>query len=241
MTDIDFYELLECERTADGATIKSSYRQVWRSSPPSRSKMPAATPIAETRFKAISEAYDCPQGPAEARGLRSATATRRFRNRRRSGVKARASSGFLGHLRERVRRISWAAVRAAAARRTTARRRPALRSSRSVSKRPITGKTVATSPIDVAANVRPCATVPAPSRAPHAHRPVATCAGHGKVRAQQGFFVVERACPTCHGAGQVITDPVHRLPRRGARRQGPRRSSRQRSPAGVDEGTRIRI
>jgi molecular chaperone DnaK len=28
------------------------------------------------------------------------------------------------------------------------------------------------------------------------------CGGHGKVRAQQGFFVVERTCPTCHGAAK---------------------------------------
>ena len=34
-----------------------------------------------------------------------------------------------------------------------------------------------------------------------------TCAGMGKVRAQQGFFTVERACPTCSGAGQVIKNP----------------------------------
>ena len=27
------------------------------------------------------------------------------------------------------------------------------------------------------------------------------------MRAQQGFFVVERTCPHCHGSGQVITDP----------------------------------
>jgi molecular chaperone DnaJ len=34
-----------------------------------------------------------------------------------------------------------------------------------------------------------------------------TCHGHGKVRAQQGFFVVERTCPTCHGRGQTISSP----------------------------------
>jgi molecular chaperone DnaJ len=33
------------------------------------------------------------------------------------------------------------------------------------------------------------------------------CGGHGKVRAQQGFFMVERACPNCHGRGEVIEKP----------------------------------
>ena len=34
-----------------------------------------------------------------------------------------------------------------------------------------------------------------------------TCHGAGKVRAQQGFFVVERHCPHCGGAGETISDP----------------------------------
>ena len=29
----------------------------------------------------------------------------------------------------------------------------------------------------------------------------------GKVRAQQGFFTVERTCPTCNGMGQIIKNP----------------------------------
>ena len=34
-----------------------------------------------------------------------------------------------------------------------------------------------------------------------------TCHGAGKVRAQQGFFLVERGCPTCGGAGKVVRNP----------------------------------
>src|SRR3546814_2272348 len=34
-----------------------------------------------------------------------------------------------------------------------------------------------------------------------------TCHGRGRVRAQQGFFTIERTCPACHGAGQVIDRP----------------------------------
>ena len=40
-----------------------------------------------------------------------------------------------------------------------------------------------------------------------APRTCQTCNGMGKVRAQQGFFVVERGCPNCRGSGEVITDP----------------------------------
>src|SRR5207253_1675742 len=31
-----------------------------------------------------------------------------------------------------------------------------------------------------------------------------TCAGHGRVRAAQGFFSIERTCPNCHGRGEVM-------------------------------------
>ena len=34
-----------------------------------------------------------------------------------------------------------------------------------------------------------------------------TCAGHGRVRTQQGFFQMERACPTCGGQGEYVSDP----------------------------------
>ena len=40
-------------------------------------------------------------------------------------------------------------------------------------------------------------------------QPATTCGGRGQVRAQQGFFVVERTCPTCRGVGEVIADPCH--------------------------------
>ena len=33
------------------------------------------------------------------------------------------------------------------------------------------------------------------------------CGGQGRVRAQQGFFAIERTCPQCQGMGQVLRDP----------------------------------
>jgi molecular chaperone DnaJ len=65
------------------------------------------------------------------------------------------------------------------------------------------------------------------------------CAGHGKVRAQQGFFVVERTCPTCHGRGEVIEDPCKVCGGEG--RVDERKTISVNVPPGVDEGTRIRV
>jgi molecular chaperone DnaJ len=65
------------------------------------------------------------------------------------------------------------------------------------------------------------------------------CNGHGKVRAQQGFFVVERTCPSCHGAGRVIDTPCRAC--RGEGRVDKEKQLTVNIPAGVDEGTRIRL
>jgi molecular chaperone DnaJ len=61
----------------------------------------------------------------------------------------------------------------------------------------------------------------------------------GKVRAQQGFFVVERVCPACRGSGEIITDPCPNC--HGEGRALSQRMLSVKIPAGVDEGTRIRV
>ena len=66
-----------------------------------------------------------------------------------------------------------------------------------------------------------------------------TCAGHGRVRAQQGFFAIERTCPTCAGRGQVIDNPCAACS--GAGRVTRDRSLSVNIPAGVEDGTRIRL
>jgi molecular chaperone DnaJ len=66
-----------------------------------------------------------------------------------------------------------------------------------------------------------------------------TCHGAGRVRAQQGFFTIERACPGCHGAGRVIDNPC-----RSCGGQGRIRREKTLSvsiPPGVEDGTRIRL
>jgi molecular chaperone DnaJ len=66
-----------------------------------------------------------------------------------------------------------------------------------------------------------------------------TCGGAGAVRSQSGFFTVERACPTCQGRGQVITDPCTTCSGQG--RVTKERNLNVTIPAGVEDGTRIRI
>ncbi|MGM1050811.1 MAG: molecular chaperone DnaJ [Pseudomonadota bacterium] len=66
-----------------------------------------------------------------------------------------------------------------------------------------------------------------------------TCAGHGQVRMQQGFFAVQQTCPTCHGSGQHIKVPCHKCNGEGRVRET--RTLSVKIPAGVDTGDRIRL
>jgi molecular chaperone DnaJ len=59
------------------------------------------------------------------------------------------------------------------------------------------------------------------------------------VRAQQGFFAIERTCPTCHGRGQTIENPCDKCA--GAGRVTRERTLSVNVPAGVEDGTRIRL
>jgi molecular chaperone DnaJ len=65
------------------------------------------------------------------------------------------------------------------------------------------------------------------------------CNGRGQVRYQQGFFSIARTCPTCQGAGSVITDPCPKC--KGEGRLLRDRVVETKVPAGVEDGTRIRF
>mgnify|MGYP001453096244 CR=1 FL=1 len=69
--------------------------------------------------------------------------------------------------------------------------------------------------------------------------PCPTCGGAGRVRATQGFFSIERTCPNCHGRGEVIDDPCPNCG--GAGRVTRERTLSVNIPAGVEDGTRIRL
>lgn len=66
-----------------------------------------------------------------------------------------------------------------------------------------------------------------------------TCQGAGRVRAQQGFFTVERPCHSCGGVGEIIEKPCKQCA--GSGKQRKEKSLAVSIPAGVEEGTRIRL
>lgn len=65
------------------------------------------------------------------------------------------------------------------------------------------------------------------------------CSGRGTVRAQQGFFTIERTCHVCQGTGKIIKNPCKKCAGSGTVRK--EKSLSVTIPAGVEEGTRIRL
>ena len=66
-----------------------------------------------------------------------------------------------------------------------------------------------------------------------------SCGGRGQIRHQQGFFTLSRPCSRCEGSGEIIPTPCDDCRGTGHARQ--KRDLRIRIPAGVDEGSRLRI
>lgn len=66
-----------------------------------------------------------------------------------------------------------------------------------------------------------------------------TCNGAGRIRAQQGFFTIERTCATCNGAGSIIKDACKKCAGSGRIRK--EKTLKVQIPKGIDSGRRIRL
>lgn len=229
---VDFYELLGVDRGADGATIKSAYRKLAMQYHPDRNP---GCKDSEARFKAINQAYDCLKDD-QKRAAYDRFGHAAFENGGPGGAGGHAGFSDLGDIFETI--FGATGFGSTAGGRGRQKRRGAdLRYDMEITlEEAFTGKSREIV-IEVSAQCEECdGSGAAPGTG---SRTCTTCAGHGQVRAQQGFFVVERACPSCHGAGQVIEEPCRSC--RGEGRVDKRKTLKVDIPAGVDEGNRIRL
>lgn len=65
------------------------------------------------------------------------------------------------------------------------------------------------------------------------------CQGTGQISMAQGFFSVRQACPYCQGAGRTVESPCPDCAGEGRVRK--RKNIQIHIPAGVDDGSRLRI
>lgn len=66
-----------------------------------------------------------------------------------------------------------------------------------------------------------------------------TCHGMGRVQMRQGMFAVQTTCPQCRGAGTKIEKPCSKCEGKG--RVAKKRTVAVKIPAGVDDGSRLRL
>lgn len=228
-TDIDYYELLEVSRDADEGTIKRAYRKLAMKYHPDRNP---GDKECEAKFKAINQAYDCLKDP-QKRAAYDRFGHAAFQNGMGGGQGPRSDFGDIGDIFETI----FGSAFGGGGGRAQPRRGADLRYDLEVTlDEAFHGKTVELE-IEVSQNCETCSGSGATPGT--GERECRMCDGYGKVRAKQGFFVVERPCPTCHGRGAVIENPCSDC--RGEGRVDRMRALEVEVPPGVDTGTRIRL
>ncbi|MEQ8640578.1 MAG: molecular chaperone DnaJ [Alphaproteobacteria bacterium] len=243
MATRDYYEVLGVARDADADTVKKAYRKLAMEHHPDRNKGDAK---AEQRFKDVNQAYDVlkdPQkkaaydrfghaafeaggmGAAGAGGGAGAAGARGFGDFTQGfadifeemfgdsvGGRGRGGQGARGRGSDLRYNLEVDLATAFAGKEARIR--------------------VPTSIACDSCNGSGAEGGAAPTTCP-------SCGGAGRMRAQQGFFTIERTCPTCAGAGQVIDKPCRKCS--GAGRVQRDRTLTVNIPAGVEDGTRIRL
>ncbi len=229
MAEVDFYELLEVERTADAAKIKSSYRRLAMDCHPDRH---GGCTDKEARFKAISQAYDVLKDP-QKRAAYDRFGHAAFQN---GGSGAGGNPFESGGFSDIFSSIFGEFMDPRGARQNAARGADLRYDLELTLEEAFTG---ASKDIQIEALAKCDGCAGQGSRGEARAVRCGTCGGAGKVRANQGFFVIERMCSACGGSGEVIADPCHACDGEG--RAIKRRKINVDIPAGVDEGTRIRV
>jgi len=231
MAKRDYYETLGVARNASEGDLKSAFRKAAMQCHPDRNPGDSA---AEARFKELNEAYQT-LSDAQKRAAYDRFGHAAFEN---SG--AGMGDGFASSMADIFDDLFGDMVgrRGGGGRGGSGRERGAdLRYNLEISlEDAFRGKTATIKiPTSLACDLCSGTGAKAGSK-PHACK---TCGGQGRVRAQQGFFAIERTCPTCHGRGQIIDNPCERCA--GSGRVTRERTLSVNVPAGVEDGTRIRL
>lgn len=238
MSETDFYSLLGVSRDADAGALKSAYRKQAMKYHPDRNPGDAD---AEARFKAVGAAYEVLKDP-QKRAAYDQYGHEAFTQGMAGG--GGPGGGFgggqgdfsdIGDIFETI--FGSAFGGAGGGGRARPRRGADLRFDLQIGlEEAYHGKSTEIE-VEVSQACEVCTGTGAEPGTSTTRCP--TCQGHGKVRAQQGLFVIERPCPSCHGRGEVIEKPCGEC--RGEGRTDQEQTLEVDIPPGVDNGTRIRL
>ncbi|MEX0954802.1 MAG: molecular chaperone DnaJ [Rhizobiaceae bacterium] len=227
----DFYETLGVAKGADEKELKAAFRKQAMRFHPDRNP---DDPEAEHRFKEVNEAYDCLRDP-QKRAAYDRFGHAAFENGGMGGGGGGFGAGGFSDIFEDIFGDMMGGGRRRA---SGGRERGAdLRYNMEITlEEAYAGKTAQ---IHVPSSIQ-CSDCTGSGAKPGTS-PVTCpmCQGHGRVRASQGFFSIERTCPQCQGRGQTITDPCPKCSGQG--RVTEERSLSVNIPAGIEDGTRIRL
>jgi molecular chaperone DnaJ len=234
MTKQDYYEALGVDRKASEAEIKKAYRKLAMQYHPDRNP---DNPEAEAKFKELSEAYDVLRDD-QKRAAYDQFGHAAFENggMGRGGAGGASAFDFASSFSDIFEDL-FGDFGGGGGRRRTQTRGADLRYNMEITLEEAYRGKKAT--IRVPTSVACDSCHGSGSEGDAQPTTCSMCRGHGKVRAQQGFFTIERTCPTCQGMGHVIENPCK--PCGGSGRVRREKSLAVNIPHGVEDGTRIRL
>jgi len=234
MSKRDYYEVLGVERTANEAELKTAFRKLAMVHHPDRNP---GDKDCEHRFKELNEAYDVLKD-ADKRAAYDRFGHAAFEHGNGASAGAGFGSDFATTFADIFDDLFGMSGGGARRGRGGGRERGAdLRYNMEISLEEAYAGKAAQIRIPTSVTCEGCSGTGA--KAGTKPKPCPTCGGQGRIRHAQGFFTLERTCPACQGRGQVISDPCPSC-------SGSGRVTRERTlsvniPAGVEDGTRIRL
>lgn len=232
----DYYEILGVQRNASADDIKKAFRKLAREFHPDVNKEPEA----QQTFQEINEAYQV-LSDDQKRAAYDRFGHAGVNNMGGAGGTYPGMEDIFGDLSE-IFEMFTGSGRRSSSRRSGPRQGQDLRYNLNLTfEQAVHGADV---PIEIMRN-ETCSVCDGNGAEPGTHpETCATCNGMGRVRQQVGSSVFGRIvsevpCPTCGGRGQTITSPCHNCQGDGV--ESVRRTLEVNVPAGVDDGTRIRL
>src|ERR1700681_3726998 len=235
MAKRDYYDVLGIQRSCDEKELKGAFRKLAMQFHPDRN---GSDPTAEHKFKEINEAYEALKDP-QKRAAYDRFGHAAFENG------ANGAAGFNADFAASMSNIfddifgdfMGGAARQRGGRSSGRERGADLRYNMEITlEEAYSGRTAE---IEVPSKIVCKTCSGSGARRGSSPRVCTPRAGHGRTRPAQGFFSIERTCPACHGRGEVISDPCPECS--GAGRITEERKLSVNIPAGIEDGTRIRL
>lgn len=234
----DYYKTLEVERNASEDDLKKAFRKLAMKYHPDRNK---DDPAAESKFKEINEAYDVLKDP-QKKAAYDRFGSAAFENGMGGGFHpggGAGAAGFGGAFSDIFEDMFGEFMSGGARGRASSgpqRGNDVQYTMEITLEEAFSGKEA---PIKVPLSETCDICSGSGAKSGSGTETCSTCSGNGRVRMQQGFFTIERVCPTCGGEGAIIRDPCDKCGGSGRIRK--EKTLRVKIPAGIENGRRIRL